>query len=107
MISAAASVPVKPTSRRSDRLHDHREMSTGISATSSCLGARLGGRMVKRSIVAKVVAEATVQFNEVPSNLPFKMGQFYCQLRELSRVRSTESSGFMELAMGIEPTSAA
>ncbi len=63
--------------------------------------------MVKRSIVAKVVAEATVQFNEVPSNLPFKMGQFYCQLRELSRVRSTESSGFMELAMGIEPTSAA
>ena len=42
-----------------------------------------------------------------PVQLPSKMGQFYIGFRELSRVRSTESSGFMERAMGIEPTSEA
>jgi hypothetical protein len=35
--------------------------------------------------------------------LPSKMGEFYFEFRQLSRVRSTESSGFMEWAMGIEP----
>src|SRR5260370_38153720 len=38
-----------------------------------------------------------------PVQLPSKPGQFYVQFRGLSRVRSTESSGFMERAMGIEP----
>ena len=43
--------------------------------------------------------QRTVQLSRVPS----KTGQFYIQFRELGRVRSTESSGFMERAMGIEP----
>jgi hypothetical protein len=32
---------------------------------------------------------------------------FFVEFRQLSRVRSTESSGFLERAMGIEPTSEA
>jgi hypothetical protein len=39
--------------------------------------------------------------------LPSKTHRFLVEFRELSRVRSTESSGFMERAMGIEPTSEA
>ena len=35
------------------------------------------------------------------------MRRFLIEFRELSRVRSPESSGFMERAMGIEPTSEA
>ena len=38
---------------------------------------------------------------------PSKTGRGFIEFRELSRVRSTESSGFMERAMGIEPTSEA
>jgi hypothetical protein len=37
--------------------------------------------------------------------LPSKTCRFLAEFRELSRVRSTESSGFMERAMGIEPMS--
>jgi len=47
--------------------------------------------------------ESTVQLSRVPS----KTSRFLVQFRELSRVRSTESSGFMERAMGIESTSKA
>src|SRR6266446_5229911 len=39
--------------------------------------------------------------------VPSKTHRFLLEFRELSRVRSTESSGFMERAMGIEPTSEA
>src|SRR6266478_2987080 len=35
--------------------------------------------------------------------VPSKTHRFLLEFRELSRVRSTESSGFMERAMGIEP----
>src|SRR6185436_7372938 len=38
-----------------------------------------------------------------PSTVQNRPG--FVEFRELSRVRSTESSGFMERAMGIEPTS--
>jgi len=37
--------------------------------------------------------------------LPSKTSRFLVEFRGLSRVRSTESSGFMERAMGIAPTS--
>src|SRR6266446_589152 len=47
----------------------------------------------------EITLQRTVQLSRVPS----KTGQFYVQFRELGRVRSTESSGFMERAMGIEP----
>src|ERR1700730_17164931 len=49
------------------------------------------------------VLNSTVQLSPVPS----KRSRFWVEFRELSRVRSTESSGFMERAMGIEPTSEA
>ena len=55
------------------------------------------------SVQQNKALESTVQLSRVPS----KTGQFYVQSRELGRVRSTESSGFMERAMGIEPTSEA
>ena len=38
--------------------------------------------------------------------LPSKTSRFLVEFRGLSRVRSTESSGFMERAMGIEISSA-
>ena len=41
-----------------------------------------------------------IEFSSVQT--PSKTGQFIVEIRELSRVRSTESSGFMERAMGIE-----
>jgi hypothetical protein len=37
--------------------------------------------------------------------LPSKTRRFLVEFRGLSRVRSTESSGFVERAVGIEPTS--
>jgi hypothetical protein len=38
--------------------------------------------------------------------LPSKTSRFLVEFRELNRVRSTESPGFMERAMGIEPSRA-
>ena len=48
----------------------------------------------------------------VPTDRPIESGtvqnaRFFVEFRELSRVRSTESSGLMERATGIEPTSEA
>ena len=57
------------------------------------------------SVQQNKAIESTVQLSTV--QLPSKTSRFLVQFRELSRVRSTESSGFMERAMGIEPTSEA
>jgi hypothetical protein len=53
------------------------------------------------SVQQNKAIESTVQLSTV--QLPSKTSRFLVQFRELSRVRSTESSGFMERAMGIEP----
>ena len=55
------------------------------------------------SVQQNKALESTVQLSRVPS----KTNRFLVQFRELSRARSTESSVFMERAMGIEPTSEA
>ncbi len=65
-------------------------MANGLTAR-----AGRGGRRSDRPIDL-----STVQ-------LPSKTRRFLIEFRQLSRVRSTESSGFMERAMGIEPTSEA
>ena len=57
------------------------------------------------SVQQNKAIESTVQSSTV--QLPSKTSRFLVQFRELSRVRATESSGFMERAMGIEPTSEA
>ena len=51
--------------------------------------------------------KSTVQLESIAVQLPSKIRCFLVEFGELSRVRSTESSGFMERAMGIEPTSEA
>ena len=56
------------------------------------------------SVQQNKAIESTVQLSTV--QLPSKTSRFLVQFRELNRVRATES-GFMERAMGIEPTSEA
>ena len=58
---------------------------------------------------AEAVSKKTVPLQGVTPcatvQLPSKTRRFFVEFRELSRVRSTESSGFMERAMGVESTS--
>src|SRR5215831_15080875 len=63
--------------------------------------------LVDRTNPQRFGRAATVQLTAVPSNYRPKTSRFLVEFRELSRVRSTQSSAFMERAMGIEPTSEA
>src|SRR5262245_42866352 len=55
----------------------------------------------------QVVVKIDHPIDSITVTLPSKTSCFLVEFRELSRARSTESSGFMERAMGIEPTSEA
>ena len=65
-------------------------------------------RLRKTLHAFRLLVRAPQRFGRAATvQLPSKMRRFLIEFRELSRVRSTESSGFMERAMGIEPTSEA
>ena len=54
-------------------------------------------------IAARNYIEMDRPIGSITVQLPSKTSRFFVEFRELSRVRSTESSGFMERAMGTEP----
>src|SRR5215471_7708913 len=76
-----------------------RKRPLAMRRTGSRISSKLGRSPIRISNDRPIEC-GTVQ-------LPSKTSLFLVEFRELSRVRSTESSGFMERAMGIEPTSEA